>query len=237
MILQELQRRAVDGIKRHALTIAAGSPRAEAQVLQEYLWCEESAESDALRQTIGTAGPPAWVTKLLARQLADEERHAALLRERLAALGASADRPAPAIARAKLWWIERACAPYAGAFAAGPVVVLLAVAAQLEATGVRMFGRHLGVLEARERAADAAALDPAPDPTAEVVRAILADEKRHAKSCAAAIERLVTDEERGALAELRGRIAAIDRSFGVSIALGYWLLIAAHVLRDPRRTR
>ncbi len=156
MIFQELQRRAVDGIKRHALTIAAGSPRAEAQVLQEYLWCEESAESDALRQTIGTAGPPAWVTKLLARQLADEERHAALLRERLAALGANADRPAPAIARAKLWWIERACAPYASAFAAGPVVVLLAVAAQLEATGVRMFGRHLGVLEARERAAGAA---------------------------------------------------------------------------------
>jgi len=233
MIFQELQRRAVDGIKRHALTIAAGSPRAEAQVLQEYLWCEESAESDALRQTIGTAGPPAWVTKLLARQLADEERHAALLRERLATLGANADRPAPAIARAKLWWIERACAPYAGAFAAGPVVVLLAVAAQLEATGVRMFGRHLGVLEARERAADAAA----PDPTAEVVRAILADEKRHARSCAAALERLVTDEERGALAELRGRIAAIDRAFGVTIALGYWLLITAHALRDPRRTR
>jgi hypothetical protein len=139
------------------------------------------------------------------------------------------------MARVKLWWIERACAPYRDAFAAGPIVVFLAVAAQLEGTGVRVFGRHLGVLEEREREREAGAATP--DPTAEVVRAILADEKRHAKSCAAALERLVTDEERGERAELRGRIAAIDRAFGVTIALGYWLLITAHALRDPRRTR
>lgn len=248
MIMRELQRRAVDGIKRHALELSLGSPRAEAQILQEYLWSEESAESDALRRTIDAAAPPAWLGKLIARQLDDERRHAAILRGRLAALGADADRPPPAVARAKLWWIERACARYASAFAAGPIVVFLAVAAQLEATGVRVFGRHLGVLEARERgaaaAADAAAPAPGaaaassvPDPTAEVVRAILADEKRHARSCAAALERLVQDEERPALAELRGRIAAIDRAFGVTIALGYWLLIAAHALRDRRRIR
>lgn len=230
MIFQELQRRAVDGIKRHALMMAAGSPRAEVQVLQEYLWSEESAESDALRRTLDAAAPPVWLARLIDRQLADERRHAELLRGRLAALGAPAARPPPAIARAKLWWIERACAPYRAAFAAGPIVVFLAVAAQLEATGVRVFGRHLGVLEGRERGAAAA------DPTAAVVRAILADEKRHARSCAAALERLVTDEERGALGELRGRIAAVDRAFGVTIALGYWLLITAHALRDPRRT-
>jgi hypothetical protein len=236
MIMRELQRRAVDGIKRHALELSLGSPRAEAQILQEYLWSEESAESDALRRTIDAAAPPIWLGKLIARQLDDERRHAAILRGRLAALGADADRPPPAVARAKLWWLERACARHAGAFAAGPIVVFLAVAAQLEATGVRVFGRHLGVLEARERGAAAAALT-APDPTAEVVRAILADEKRHARSCAAALERLVQDEERPALDELRGRIAAIDRAFGVTIALGYWLLIAAHALRDRRRTR
>jgi len=229
--MRELQRRAVDGIKRHALVMSLASPRAEAQILQEYLWSEESAESDALRRTIDAAAPPVWLGKLIARQLADERRHAEILRGRLAALGANADRPPPAVARAKLWWLERACAPYAGAFAAGPIVPFLAVAAQLEATGVRVFGRHLGVLEARARASAAAAADP----TAEVVRAILTDEKRHARSCAAALERLVQGEERGALEALRGRIAAIDRAFGVTIALGYWLLIAAHALRDRRR--
>ena len=229
MIMRELQRRAVDGIKRHALTMSIGSPRAEAHILEEYLWTEESAESDALRQTLGAAAPPRWLSKLLDRQLADERRHAQLLRARMAELGAATGRPLPALARAKLWWIERACAPYAGAFAAGPVVVLLAIAAQFEATGVRMFGRHLGVLEEHERVAGRS------HPTADVVRAILADERRHAKSCAAALERLVRDEERAALAELRERIATVDRSFGVTIALRFWALTAANALRDRRR--
>ena len=228
MMIRELQRRAVDGIKRHALMISLGSPRAEAQILQEYLWVEESTESDALRQTIDRTEPPGWLAELIARQLADERRHAELLRRRLATLGAPPSRPPPAIGRAKVWWLERACAPYATTFAAGPIVTLLAIAAQAEATGVRVFGRHLGVLEERCGASDA---------TAEVVRSILADEKRHARSCAAALERLVLDEERAALDEMRRRIAAIDRAFGVTIALAYWIVIAAHVLRDRRSRR
>jgi hypothetical protein len=233
MIIQELQRRAVDGIKRHALTMALGSPRAEAHILQEYLWAEEGGESEAFKRTIGEAASVGWVDKLLTRQLADERRHAELLRARLAGLGAPVDRvpPALALARAKLWWIERACAPYEHAFAAGPIVRMLAVIAQLEATGVRIFGRHLAVLEERERASAAV------DPTAEVVRAILADEQRHARSCAAALERLVRDEERPRLAELRERIAASDRAFGVTVSLGFWLLIAAYALRDRARAR
>jgi hypothetical protein len=230
MIVRELQRRTVDGIKRHALAMSIGSPRAEVHILREYLWSEEGAESEALRQT-GKAAPPVWLGKLLARQLADERRHVELLRARLAELGADVDRAPPAVARAKLWWLERACAPYAAAFAAGPLVVLLAVAAQLEATGVRIFGRHLAVLEAHERASAMV------DPTAEVLRPILADEQRHAKSCAAALDRLVLEEERGALGELRERIAAVDRAFGVTVSLGYWLLIAASALRDRARVR
>jgi hypothetical protein len=230
MIMRELQRRAVDGIKRHALTRTLGSPRAEAQVLQEYLWIEESAESDALQRTIDRTEPPGWLAKLITRQLADERRHAEILRGRLAALGVDASRQAPGFLRVKLWWLERACAPYAHAFAAGPIITLLAIAAQAEATGVRMFDRHLGVLEERERASRAV------DATAEVVRSILADEKRHARSCAAALERLVRDEERGALDEMRRRIAAIDRAFGVTISLAYWVLLTARALRDRRRS-
>ena len=112
--------------------------------------------------------------------------------------------------KAKLWWVERATAPYMNAFEAGPVVVLLAIAAQLEGTGVRMFGRHLDVLEQMR----------ADDPTTAVLREILSDEKRHAKSCAQAVDRLVRDEERGQLEELRERIAKIDRAFGVTISVG-----------------
>ncbi|MBA3462498.1 MAG: ferritin-like domain-containing protein [Deltaproteobacteria bacterium] len=220
MFLVDLQRRAVDSIKRHALTMSLGSPRAQAAILTEYLWGEEGAESSALQKTAAVAAP-AWLGKLVTRQLADEQRHASLLRNRLAELGAEG-RPPPALAKAKLWWLERAVAPYAKAFSAGPIVIMLAVAAQLEATGVRVFGRHLAVLEQHA----------ATDPLAEIVRSILADEQRHARSCAAAVEKLVHTHERAALAELRERIATVDRAFGITIAVGYWLLIAARVLRD-----
>ncbi|CAN5837093.1 hypothetical protein BH11MYX3_BH11MYX3_13020 [soil metagenome] len=220
MLLVDLQRRAVDSIKRHALTMSLASPRAQAAILTEYLWGEEGAESSALQKTAAAAAPP-WLGKLVTRQLADEQRHAALLRGRLTELGAQG-RPPPALARAKLWWLERACAPYTSSFAAGPIVIMLAVAAQLEATGVRVFGRHLAVLEQHAAA----------DPLAEILGSILADEERHARSCAAALDKLVVPSERAVLEELRERIASVDRSFGVTIAVGYWVLIATRVLRD-----
>jgi len=225
MMLRDLQRRAVDRIKRHAVRMSLRSPRAQARILTEYLWTEEGAENTALHRTF-TPSTPAWVDKLVTRQLADERRHAMLLRERLAAMGAAAVRPPPALARAKLWWLERACAPYTRAFAAGPVVVLLAVAARLESTGVRVLRRHLAVLE-EHAAADA---------TTAALRSILADEQRHARSCSIAVDRLVRDDEHTALAELRERIATIDRAFGVTIAAGFWISIAAHAARD-RATR
>lgn len=221
---RDLQRRAVDEIKRHALVLSLDSPRAQAHILTEYLWSEEGAETAALHRT-STATTPAWVDKLAANQLADEQRHAALLRDRLVALGARTDRQPPGLMKAKLWWVERATAPFMDAFAAGPVVVLLAIAAQLEGTGVRMFGRHLAVLEQLR----------ADDPTTATLREILADEKRHAKSCAAAVDRLVRDDEVVQLAELRERIAKIDRAFGVTISSVFWLVIASLAARDKMR--
>jgi hypothetical protein len=224
MNLQDLQRDAVDAIKRHAARMSLGSQRAEAHILTEYLWCEESSEAEALERAL-SRGTPGWVGKLITNQLADERRHAELFRERLAALG-TAIRPPPALARAKLWWIERAVRPYLDRFAAGPIVVMLAVAAQLEATGVRMFSRHLGVLEARERAKGAI------DPTAELIRTIVADERRHASGCAGALARLVSEDEQDDLAQLREQVATIDRAFGVTMAIGHWMWIAAYMLRD-----
>jgi hypothetical protein len=222
MSLMAIQREAVDAIKRHAVAMSIRSPRAEAYVLTEYLWAEEGTEQTALHQAIErSVQPPPWLDKLIAAQLADERRHASLLRERLAALGTEL-RPAPALARAKLWWLERACARYLDAFAAGPIVVLLAVAAQLEATGARVLGRHLGVMERRA----------ASHPTTAVLRAIVADERRHAKSCAAAADRLVRDDERDQFDALRARVATIDRSFGVTLAVRYWLLVAALAAAD-----
>jgi hypothetical protein len=218
MRLEQLQRVAVDAIKTNALRLALRSPRAQAQVLTEYLWVEEGAESTALDRSKSVV-PPAWLGKLIAAQLADERRHAGLLRARLAELGMPSPRKPPAIAHAKLWWIQRACAPYLDSFGAGPIVVFLAVAARFEATGVRVFARHLAVL------------DPA-DPDAIMLREIIADERRHAKSCAAAAKRMVRDDEQKIFRQLSARIAEIDRSFGVTLAVSHWVQVAARAARD-----
>jgi len=219
-----MQRVAVDTIKHNALTRSVRSRRAQAHILTEYVWAEEGAESTALER-VGDSGLP-WLAKLVDRQLADERRHAMLFRTRLAELGVAHASPPPGLMRAKLWWLDRACAPYHDAFAAGSIVVLLAVAAQLEATGVRMFSRHLGVLEA---------LVP-DDPTTAILRSVVADEKRHARSCAAAAERLVRSDERAAYDALRDAIARIDRAFGITISLGMWVVVAAAWLRDGAPT-
>lgn len=218
MRLEQLQRVAVDAIKTNALRLTLRSPSAQARVLTEYLWVEEGAESTALDRS-RSVQPPAWLAKLIAAQLADERRHAGLLRARLAALGTATPRKPPAIANAKLWWIQRACAPYLDSFAAGPVVVFLAVAARFEATGVRVFARHLAVL------------DPG-GPDAVMLREIVADERRHAKSCAAAAQRMVRDDEQQVFGDLSARIAEIDRSFGVMLAVSLWVQVVALAARD-----
>lgn len=222
MTIRRLQHRAVDAIKRHALALSVRSPAAQTQVLQEYLWIEEGAEAIALDR-IPPEAP--WLAKLVTRQLADETRHAQLLRARLAELGAET-KPPPGFLRVKLWILDRVCAPYMDRFASGRVVVLLAVAAQLETTGVRMFERHLGVL-------DRFAPD---DPTAEILRSILRDERRHMKSCNAAARKLLRHGERAVYNELCDKVAAVDRSFGITISLGFWINLAATTLRDSTTT-
>ncbi|MFT3698097.1 MAG: ferritin-like domain-containing protein [Kofleriaceae bacterium] len=215
--MEALQKLAVDTIKSHALRLARHSPRAEAYVLTEYLWAEEATEQAALYRG-PEAEPPPWLAKLIAAQLADEQRHAGLIRTRLTELGVTPGDP-PKLARAKIWWLERACAPYRNAFAAGPIVVVLAVAAQLEATGVRMFSRHVSVLD---RFGDDATM----------LRSILGDERRHAKSCAAAARKLVKPEEAERYAELAAVVKKVDRSFGVTLAVRFWLKLFGLVVRD-----
>lgn len=215
--METLQRLAVDTIKSHALRLARHSPRAQAYVLTEYLWAEEGTEQASLYQGSDTA-PPAWLARLIAAQLADEQRHAGLIRARLGELGVTPRDP-PKLARAKIWWLERACRPFLSAFEAGPIVVVLAVAAQLEATGARVFARHVDVLD---RVGDDATM----------LRSILGDERRHARSCAAAARKLVAPHEQQRFGELAAIVAKIDRSFGVTLAVRYWLLIAGLALRD-----
>jgi membrane protein required for beta-lactamase induction len=68
--------------------------------------------------------------------------------------------------------------------------------------------------------------------TAAMLQAILADETRHAASCAEAAARLVGADERDALAALQRRVAAIDRAFGVTLALRYWCVVVSRAASE-----
>src|SRR3569623_3641632 len=217
---ERVQRVAGEAIKAHALRLASGSRRAQVYILTEYLWGEEGPEQALLART-GGAETPAWLGKLIAAQLVDEQRHARMFRERIETLGAS-PREAPPLVKAKLCWLDRACAAYYAKFAAGPIVVMLAAAAQFEATGVRLFSRLVGVLETSGADRELLAL----------LRSIVGDERRHARGCAAAAQRLVAASEQADYAEQCARIARIERAFGITLAVRYWLLLAALAARD-----
>ena len=222
-IATAVQARLVDGIKRNAVALSKQSPSGEAWLLSGYLWSEECAEALALARTVAASGP-GWLGRLLERQLADEARHAGLLRARLAAMGRPAEKPperAVALMRAKLRRLDRLVGAYAPRFAAGQVVPLLACAARLEATGVRVFSRHVAVLEAGA--------------TADMLREILADERRHVRGCESAMARLVLVGERAVLDELEAKIARIDRALGVSSSLAVWAVMASHAVRGRLR--
>jgi rubrerythrin len=220
--IDRVQRRVVDAIKRNAASIALHSPRANQRVVTEYLWTEEGAEAAALRHAASDSNSPEWLQKMLKNHQRDEQRHAQMFRTYLATQGVTTPASPPRWVGAKLWWLQLACQPYQQAFHAGNVVVALAVAAQFEVTGVRIFERHLEVLRAR------APLSPLTD----LLTTIVADEKHHAKSCATAVQRLTLPHEHQVLKELQKAVASIDRSFGISLSTMHWLHIAALRIHD-----
>lgn len=230
----ELQATLVDDIKRRALRALHRTPRGEALVLRTYLWAEELAEGEVLDET--AAGAPPWLARQLERHAADEKRHAVLLRQRLDQLGqADAGLPgADALCRSKLDKLRALAAAYAPRFRS-PVVPLLAVACGMERLGVRVMSRHLAVLAEDEAPGR-------PHPTATLLRRIVAEERGHVAGCERALARLVEPDEEAPLAELRRRIAAIDRAWGVTgaltfLALGGWFRLRGVVDAGLRRTR
>jgi hypothetical protein len=212
----------VDAIKRRAIARLHRTASGEALLLRIYLWAEEGVEVEGLVD-LRRLSPPPWLAEQLRGHLADESRHAALLRRRLRALGADTGAPGRVdpLSRFKLAWLRRIGGRAAPSFRAGACVSLLAVAYRMEAMGVRVLRRHVGVLEAAAGAQK---------PALALLRAILADEECHVTACRAALDRLVDDAERPALEALVARIDGVDRAFGVTGALA---LLALSLL--PRR--
>ena len=200
-------------VKRRAIRALHRTPAGEALLLNVYLWAEEGAEATVLVDALA-GGLPDWLVSQVERHASDEARHAALLRARLADLGAIVRAPrVDPISRWKLRRLRLLAERARPRFRAGIAVPLFAIAERMEAMGVRVLDRHVGVL------ADG-------DPTRALLARIVTDERHHVRACARALAALVGPDERPALAALRRRIAAVERSFDLVGALG---LLAAGV--------
>ena len=81
----------VNAIKSHAITVLHATVRGEALLLRIYLWAEQGAEQQPEGDVIA-ADLPTWLVDQMARHAQDEERHATLLRRRLAEIGTDARR-------------------------------------------------------------------------------------------------------------------------------------------------
>jgi rubrerythrin len=204
----------LEAIKRPALRVLHLTPAGEGLIVRLYLEAEQHAERAAPWERWLASGPR-WLRAWLEQHRAEERRHAALFAAHLAALGQT--RPAARgfdwVSRRKLRALHGLIERFGPRFAAGPVVAALAVALRMEEMGVRVFNRHVEVLE---QTAPAARLLP-------VLRAVRADERRHARACSAALRRLVLPAESADLEELLRRIDRTERRAGVWGALAMFV--------------
>lgn len=210
-----LQATLVDRIKRAALKQLHASAAGELLVLRIYLIGEVATEQALQREEI--ANRPAWLIRQMQRHLAEEQEHARVLEAALAARGARPWTGEPDwFSRRKLASWHRLAKRYAAHFSHGLLVPAFAIGLCAEQMATRVLQRHCAVIGAGH-------------PMYPMLRRIDDDERRHVRLCMGTLMRLVGASERPALAALLRDVRTIERSFGVSGALG--LYVAALTLR------
>lgn len=204
--------RCLEAVKRPAISNLHRSARGEALLLRMYLEAEEQEEQAVLLDA-SAAEMPSWLAKWLELHRADEQRHAALLRARLRqVMGGDVDATGrlDPVSRWKMRRLFRLADERATRFEQGLVVPLLAITWRMERMAVRVFERHIDVLE-REGSTS---------PTFDLLRQLVKDEKRHAVAMDRSLRRLVTPDESNDLHLLVTKIDGIERAFGISGAVG-----------------
>ena len=211
-----LQARLVHHVKRAALRQLHASRAGERLLMRLYLAGEESSEQALQRQM--RANAPAWLLRQCDQHLADEERHARLFAQAIAARGGA--RPAgtahePAaqpdwLSRRKLARWQSLIQRHAPHFGAGALVPAYAIALAAEQTAVRILERHCDLIGPGH------ALHA-------LLSGVLADEQRHTRMCSHTLQRCVAPHEQAHLAQLLREARANERRFGVTGAIGMWI--------------
>ena len=205
-----LQAWLVDRIKRAALRQLHASRAGELLLLRVYLIGEEATEKTLQHELMPTA--PAWLQRQVDQHLREEQEHselfAAAMRER--GMQPPAELRPDWLSRAKIGRWQRIARRHAPHFQQGVLVPAYAIGLCAEQMAERVLNRHCAVL-------------PADHPLQPLLARVLHDEGKHVRLCMRTLSLSVSEAEMPHLQRLLAEARAVDRSFGVSGAVGMYL--------------
>lgn len=205
-----LQAWLVDRVKREALRQLHASRAGELLLLRVYLIGEEATEKTLQHELMPTA--PAWLQRQVDQHLREEQEHselfAAAMRER--GMQPPAELRPDWLSRAKIGRWQRIARRHAPHFQQGVLVPAYAIGLCAEQMAERVLSRHRAVL-------------PADHPLQPLLARVLHDEGKHVRLCMRTLSLSVSEAEMPHLQHLLAEARAVDRSFGVSGAVGMYL--------------
>lgn len=205
-----LQAWLVDRIKRAALLQLHASRAGELLLLRVYLIGEEATERTLQHELMPSA--PAWLERQVEQHLREEQEHselfAAALRER--GMPPPGEQRPDWLSRAKIRRWQRIARRHAPHFQQGVLVSAYAIGLCAEQMAERVLSRHCAVLAADH-------------PLQPLLGRVLHDERKHVRLCMRTLSLSVSEAEMPRLQRMLAEARAVDRSFGVSGALGMYL--------------
>lgn len=204
-----LQACLVDTIKRAALRHLHESNAGERLLLRMYLIGEEATELALQRELMGKR--PEWLVRQMDQHLVDEQRHANAFAAALCQRGEGVTDYQPDwLSQRKIKKWHKLGKQYAANFSNGVLVPAFAIGLCAEQMATRVLQRHCAVISPLH-------------PLYRLLSEVLTDEARHVRLCRHTLERIVEPHEHAALNALLKDIRAIDRSYGVTGAIGLYL--------------
>lgn len=202
---------AVDRIKRAAIRQLHRTKKGELLLLKIYLIGEESTEQTLQQELV--PNPPPWLEKLVAQHLHEEQVHVELFANAMRELGAQVKtgEPPDRISARKIEQWRQLALQYAPAFQQDVLVPVYAIGMCAEQMAQRVLTRH------KEAAGAQHAWQP-------LLCRVLKDEEHHVRMCAYVLQRTVHPQESDKLYELLDKVRHIDRSWGITGAVGMYAM-------------
>ncbi len=206
----------VDKIKSIALTNFHRSRGGEVLVLKLYLKSEELAASNgyfSLDEIL--TNTPEWLQIEMRRHEKEEQGHVRILENRINSM-AAAERNIPLyfLSNSKIKKFHLLAKEYETKFASGLIVPALVVGLILENLGVRIFKRHMRVLQKIDSKST----------TYSLLASLIKDEKRHMRGFLKSLRKLIKPNEFQDYRELRKRALLLDQKGGLRSAIGMFIL-------------